>query len=647
MSLPGHTVRFQILSLFAVVVLGFSLAAEAVTLTAVQSRKTHGGAGPRELQIDLTQGIGGAITVEPRAIGAGHLIVFQFDGPVTSTGPVASVNDLGEFVGTASIALAGSEAQVTLTGVPDNSRLTVQLLRVNATDGDAFASVAFLVGDVNNSRAVAPTDLLQMKGRAGQAVDASNFPFDLNASGIVTASDILGVKAHSGLTVPASTGNSVFVAKSGNDLNFGSRLQPKLTVNAGLTTAAAMHGGTVYVAVGNYAETGGAMLRGGVAVRGGYDSQSWLPAAVGTTTITGSPQAAFADGTVGVTLQGLTLTGTPDAGNLSAYGLRAVNGASLILNAVTVNAGNAMPGAAGAAVPQAPNGGNGTAGSPGSCDGNNGLGGPGGSSVTGRTGGGGGAGGAEGSNPGANGLPSSSGNLGGNGGAGCNAGISGSCAGSPGANASPGTTGVAGGAGSGGTNSLTAAGEMWAGMNGGAGIAGGPGTGGGGGGGGGGQGGFSVDDGGGNGGGGGGGAGAGGASGNGGGFAGGSFGVYLFNANVTINASVITSGFGGSGGAGSAEGAGGLGGIRGSGGTACAGEVGRGGNGGDGGAGGAGGAGGGGAGGPSAGVFRGGTSTVNLLGGTLINPGTGGPGGTSNAGVPGNGAAGQSGSVLP
>ena len=40
--------------------------AEALTLTAVQSRKAHGAAGTFDMTIDTTQGIGGAVTVESR-----------------------------------------------------------------------------------------------------------------------------------------------------------------------------------------------------------------------------------------------------------------------------------------------------------------------------------------------------------------------------------------------------------------------------------------------------------------------------------------------------------------------------------------------------------------------------------------------------
>ena len=163
---------------------------------AVQSRKTHGPAGAFDIAIDTGQAIGGTVTVEPRNIGTGHTIVFQFAGPITATGAVAST------AGSASAAISGNDVVVTLTGIPDNSRATVSLTNVNNAGVNASASIGFLVGDVNNSRSVTATDILQVKGRSGQATDATNFKFDLNASGSITASDILAVKGRSGLVLP-------------------------------------------------------------------------------------------------------------------------------------------------------------------------------------------------------------------------------------------------------------------------------------------------------------------------------------------------------------------------------------------------------------------------------------------------------------
>jgi predicted outer membrane repeat protein len=170
-------------------------------LVAVQSRKVHAAAGAFDLAIDTTQPIGGPVTVEPRAIGTGHQIVFQFNVPVNSIGAASAIDGAGAPAGTVTATMAGSEAIVTLTGVPDNERVTVSLTGVNGSV-NASASLGFLVGDVNNSRSVTATDILQVKGRSGQVTDATNFKFDVNASGAITASDIFAVKGQSGLVLP-------------------------------------------------------------------------------------------------------------------------------------------------------------------------------------------------------------------------------------------------------------------------------------------------------------------------------------------------------------------------------------------------------------------------------------------------------------
>jgi hypothetical protein len=172
-----------------------------IALVAVQSRKVHGATGTYDIPIDSTIAIGGLVSVEPRAIGTGHVIVFQFNVPITVAGTVAVVDALAAPVGTPSALASGNEVLVTVTGVPDNKRVTVTLTGVNGTLTTS-ASMGFLVGDVNNSRSVTATDILQVKGRSGQVTDATNFKFDLNASGSITASDILAVKGRSGLVLP-------------------------------------------------------------------------------------------------------------------------------------------------------------------------------------------------------------------------------------------------------------------------------------------------------------------------------------------------------------------------------------------------------------------------------------------------------------
>lgn len=183
------------------------MTAQAVTiapaLLAVQSRKTHGAAGPIfDLPVAANIDVSGAVTVESRVIGTGgHNIVFQFDRPVNTVGGV-SAKDAGLInVGVATFAIAGNDVVVTLTGVPDNKRAKITLTSVNVTGNDATASVGFLVGDVNNTRSVNSSDISGVKARSGLPADSTNFRFDVNASGAINSADISSVKARSGLSL--------------------------------------------------------------------------------------------------------------------------------------------------------------------------------------------------------------------------------------------------------------------------------------------------------------------------------------------------------------------------------------------------------------------------------------------------------------
>ena len=158
-------------------------------LLMVVSRKTHGTAGTFNLPIDHRIPIGGQVSVEPRVIGNGHQIVFQFDTAINSTGTPAAT------AGAIMTQIAGNQIIVTLTGVNDAQRVTITLPNINGSGVDATVSLGFLIGDVNNSRTVNATDTSAVKARAGQPVDAGNFFYDLNASGAITAADVSAAKA--------------------------------------------------------------------------------------------------------------------------------------------------------------------------------------------------------------------------------------------------------------------------------------------------------------------------------------------------------------------------------------------------------------------------------------------------------------------
>ncbi|MBL0125252.1 MAG: hypothetical protein IPP88_22115 [Betaproteobacteria bacterium] len=167
----------------------------APLLTGVVSRKAHGNAGPFDLPIDSRMPISGNVTVEPRHIGNGHQVVFQFDTAIIAAGNAMVTS------GNAIAQSAGSEVIVTLSGVADAQRVTISLTGVNGA-GTASASIGFLVGDVNITRRVDAADASAIKARTGQRANAGNYFYDLNASGVITVSDVSAAKARSGGGIP-------------------------------------------------------------------------------------------------------------------------------------------------------------------------------------------------------------------------------------------------------------------------------------------------------------------------------------------------------------------------------------------------------------------------------------------------------------
>ena len=170
-------------------------ASAPLTLISVVTRKTHGATGTFDLSVD-TAPVGNAISVEPRAIGAGHTIAFQFNVPITATGTVTASP-----VGTVAAIAAGNEVVVTLNNIADNQRTTISLVNVNSIAVNAAATLGFLIGDINNTRSVNSSDISSVKARSGQITTGSNFKFDLNATGGINSSDISAVKARSGLVL--------------------------------------------------------------------------------------------------------------------------------------------------------------------------------------------------------------------------------------------------------------------------------------------------------------------------------------------------------------------------------------------------------------------------------------------------------------
>ncbi|MBP8120089.1 MAG: hypothetical protein KAY04_02515, partial [Burkholderiales bacterium] len=170
-----------------------------LALVDVVSRKLHAGAGGFEISIDTTQPFGGPVTVEPRFIGSGHTLVYQFNAPVTLPA-TASVTPPG--AATATVVAAGNKLTVSLTGVADNQRISIALTGVNGDMTVFPLSLGFLVGDVNNTRAVTASDISGARARIGGAINAANFRFDVNLTGTIDQADISAARRRSGLVLP-------------------------------------------------------------------------------------------------------------------------------------------------------------------------------------------------------------------------------------------------------------------------------------------------------------------------------------------------------------------------------------------------------------------------------------------------------------
>ena len=172
-----------------------------LALLAVHSRKSHGSAGTFNLPVDISAAIGGAITVEPRALKTGQIIVFAFNQPVTDPGIATAVDAMLASIGPATGLAAGNEVIVTVNGIVDMQRATIALANVNGQANTFQASIGFLHGDVNNTRVVRAADINGVKERFGSTSEA-NYRFDLNLSGAVDAADLLVLKSRIGRLLP-------------------------------------------------------------------------------------------------------------------------------------------------------------------------------------------------------------------------------------------------------------------------------------------------------------------------------------------------------------------------------------------------------------------------------------------------------------
>ncbi|MBI5515907.1 MAG: hypothetical protein HY909_19150, partial [Deltaproteobacteria bacterium] len=189
--------------------------------------------------------------------------------------------------------------------------------------------------------------------------------------------------------IDGDAARAIFVSPRGNDMNPGTMMSPKRTLQAAIATAAmASPVRSVYVAAGTYAES--VELVGGVSLYGGYDdTMGWRRAMGNSSVIEGGTTAVLAQRLMAPVELQLLEVQSADAmmPGESSYGVRALNSSAMLtLRGVRVTAGAGAPGTDGR---------DGTMGADGAMGGNGGGNGGGGAGASpcGVAGGAGGSGG--------------------------------------------------------------------------------------------------------------------------------------------------------------------------------------------------------------------------------------------------------------
>ena len=166
--------------------------------TSVVSRKTHGAAGPFDIDLPLA----GPAGVECRTGGANgeYQVVATFPVPVGFTSAVVT-SGMGVVD---SAGASGNQITVNLTGVADVQALAVTVSGVTngSSTTNVIVPIRFLTGDTNGNARVNAADVSQTKSRLGQPVDSTNFRSDINANGGINGSDLSLLKSKIGNALP-------------------------------------------------------------------------------------------------------------------------------------------------------------------------------------------------------------------------------------------------------------------------------------------------------------------------------------------------------------------------------------------------------------------------------------------------------------
>ncbi len=172
-------------------------------VTAVVSRKTHGNAGPFDINLPLT----GTPGIECRSGGAtnDYTMVFSFAHNLTTVGGASVTSGTGSV---SSSMIDSSDPRnyiVNLTGATNAQYLTVAVAGAHDAAGANFGAsqqMGVLIGDVNATKRVDAADVSLVRQQTLQPVTNSNFREDINASGRIDAADVSIARQQTLTTLP-------------------------------------------------------------------------------------------------------------------------------------------------------------------------------------------------------------------------------------------------------------------------------------------------------------------------------------------------------------------------------------------------------------------------------------------------------------
>jgi hypothetical protein len=174
-----------------------------VQLTAVASRKVHGGAGAFDIDLPVT----GTHGIECRSGGSNgdYTIVFKFADTLTGVGSATVSSGAGR-VHDGAIGSDSHEYIVNLTGVGNAQHISVTLRGIQDSAGHNSNTISapmdVLLGDVNATGAVDGNDVSAVQGHTRQAVGPSTFIYDVNTTGSIDGNDVSAVQGATRTSLP-------------------------------------------------------------------------------------------------------------------------------------------------------------------------------------------------------------------------------------------------------------------------------------------------------------------------------------------------------------------------------------------------------------------------------------------------------------